>query len=495
LLLQKFDIPLDGRHAFLGGKWVVLTGCERIPSISPGDEKLLGYIAAGRAEDVDLAVSLIKPALAAWASLSVANRTSYLLEFAKRVEVYLPEIADFDVRDAGMTRNKAESDVRRSVKWISEYCGYALDLTGRTFPTNAQTLSYTTREPYGIVGQIVPFNHPTNFAIKAIAPAVLAGNAVLVKPPEHCSLSALAIAEIAKDVFPPGVVNIITGYGHEVGAAMVAHHDIPRINFTGSVSTGRKIYEGSAPSLKHITLELGGKNPLIVTSGVDSEFAATVALKNMNLSHAGQSCQSSTRVLVHSSIYKDVVERLAALMERVVVGSPADPTTEMGPLAFKDHYDRVMDYIRVGQEEGAVLRWGGKRPCGLDKGFYVLPTLFCDVKSHMRIAREEIFGPIVSVIEWQNEGDAVTIAEDTEMGLNCRIFAPTIEQGLQIGRRIQTGICYVNTRAALDAGVPSGGFKQSGFGKRNCAEEVLSYTRERTYVIGLDRNGGGFGTA
>lgn len=483
--MSKLEFPIDGQHAFVAGDWVRLDGCGRIPSISPIDERHLGYIAAARAEHVDQAVLAITPALASWRALSVGQRATYLSVYAKRLGEHMDELTELDVRDAGMTWGKSASDVRRSIKWIGDYCGYALDLTGRTFPSESGVLSYTTREPYGIVGQIVPFNHPQNFAVKAIAPAVIAGNAVLLKPPEQCSFSSLALAAIAKDVFPPGIVNVITGYGHEVGAAIVSHPNIPRIGFTGSVATGRRILAGGAAAIKHISLELGGKNPLILTEGIDVDFAASVALKGMNLTHAGQSCQSTSRVLVHASIYAEVVDRLTELMKNLVVGDPTDPNTNVGPLAFKEHYNRVMDYVRIGLEEGAELRWGGRRPAGLNNGYYMQPALFCNVRPDMRIAREEIFGPIVSLIEWETETDAIAIADDTEMGLNCRIFAPTVEQGLRIGSRIGTGMCFVNTRAGLEVGMPFGGFKQSGLGKQNCHEEVVSYTQERSFVVGI----------
>ncbi len=223
-----------------------------------------------------------------------------------------------------------------------------------------------------------------------------------------------------------------------------------------------------------------------MTRGVAPPKAAEYALKNMNLTHAGQSCQSSTRVLVHDSLYHETVEILAGLMAQVKVGDPSDPASKMGPLAYREHHERVMEYIRIGQREGARLAFGGTRPQGLDKGFYLLPTLLADVTQSMRVAQEEIFGPVVCLMKWSTEDEAVAIADGTGMGLNCRVFAPSVDEGLRIGRRIESGLCYVNTVAALDPGVPTGGFKHSGFGKRNCAEEVISYTRERTYAIGLE---------
>ena len=485
--MPELEIPLDGQHAFFGGKWVTLRGVERIPMISPSDESLIGHIAAAQAEHVDQAVAAITPALAEWRAMGVAARSKILLEYGRRIENHIDELTAMDVRDGGMTHGKAYADVKRSVKWISDYCGYALDLTGRTFPSAEGTLSYTTREPYGIVGQIVPFNHPQNFAVKGIAPTVIAGNAVILKPPEQASMSALGLAELARDVFPPGIVNVVTGYGHEVGSAIVAHPDIPRIGFVGSVPTGRRILEAGAARIKHITLELGGKNPLILTDGPDADFAAQVAVRGMNLSHAGQSCQSTSRALVHASIYDEVVERIADRMSKLRIGNPVDPETDMGPLAFKDHYDRVLRYIDIGvRDDGATLSWGGGRPDGLDRGYFVQPALFSEVTPDMRIAREEIFGPVLSVIRWESDEEAVAIADDTEMGLNCRIFSPSVERSLRIGNRLSTGMCYVNTRGALEVGQPFGGFRQSGIGKQNCHEEVVSYTRERSFVVGLD---------
>jgi acyl-CoA reductase-like NAD-dependent aldehyde dehydrogenase len=240
----------------------------------------------------------------------------------------------------------------------------------------------------------------------------------------------------------------------------------------------------AAEGIKTVTVELGGKNPLIVTADADPDLAVRVAMRGMNFGHAGQSCMSTSRMLLHADIYDVVTERVAERMDALVVGDPREETTDMGPIAFESHYRRVLDYIEIGKIEGATVRVGGYRPDEFEHGFYVRPTLFTDVEPTMRIATEEIFGPVVCAIRWSEVEDVVRIANDTEFGLNCRVIAGTTDAALAIGTRIDTGMCFVNTADRLPFGMPFGGSKQSGLGKENCVDEVMSYTRERSYVVG-----------
>jgi betaine-aldehyde dehydrogenase len=323
------------------------------------------------------------------------------------------------------------------------------------------------------------------FAVANSAAALLAGNAVVLKAPEQASLSALALAEVGREIFPPGVFNVITGYGHDVGAAIVRHPAIPRIGFTGSVPTGRRILEGAAAHIKHVTLELGGKNPLIIAEGSDPEFAATVAVRGMNFTHAGQSCQSTSRVLIFDELYEEVTSRMVEKMAALVIGDPQNRSTDVGPVAFKAHYDRILGYIETGVGEGATLAIGGRRPGHLPDGLYIEPTLFVDVTEDMRIAREEIFGPVVVAMRYQQVDEAIRIANDTEFGLTSRVLAGTLDAASAIGREIRAGTTLLNTSGARPQGMPFGGFKESGLGKQGSLEEVLSYTEEKSVVAAI----------
>lgn len=477
--------PRDGRHIFIGGEWIELEGVDQITSISPIDERVIGYVAAARPEDIDLAVSRIKPALKAWADLGAVGRLSYMRRFAEAIAAHADELSEIETLDGGLTVRTATGDIATAVNSLGFYGSYAHMLNGQTYAAPGDTAAYTVREPYGIVARIIPFNHPIMFAVQNTAPVLLAGNAVVLKPPEQASLSTLALAEIAREIFPPGIFNVVTGYGHEAGAAIVAHRDIPRIGFTGSVPTGRRILEGAAQHIKHVTLELGGKNPLIVTEGADPDFAASVAVQGMNFTHAGQSCQSTSRILVHESIYDEVVANLAERISSLVVGDPRDEATDTGPVAFRAHYERILNYIEIGKNEGAQLIVGGSRPASLASGLYIEPTLFAEVTEKMRIASEEIFGPVVVAMRYADDEEAIRIANDTEFGLTSRVIASSLDHASRIGRQIKAGTMLLNTAGTRPRGMPFGGYKESGLGKQACLEEVLSYTEEKSVVAAI----------
>lgn len=479
------DWPRDGRHLFVGGKWTEVKGAEPIPAISPIDEEIIGQVAAAQPEDIDDAVEAISPALADWDALGPNGRVPYLRTLAQEITANAEELAGLETLDGGLTAKTATDNVRTAANSLGFYASYANAITGQTYSTAKGTAAYTVREPYGIAARIFPFNHPLQFAVQNAAPVLLAGNAVIIKAPEQASLSCLALAEIARAVFPPGVFNLVTGYGHQAGAGIVAHPVIRRIGFTGSVPTGRRILADAAAHIKHVTLELGGKNPLVIAGSADRELAVTAAFRGMNFGHAGQSCQSTSRVLIHSSLYDDVVEGLADRMGKIVIGDPRDPATQTGPLAFKAHLDRVLGYIRLGQEEGARLVAGGRRPAAPGKGYYLQPTLFAEVTPEMRIATEEIFGPVVVAIRYTTQAEAVRIANDVEYGLTSRVIAGSLDEAAAIGRQIQAGTTLLNTTGARPRGMPFGGYKESGLGKQACLEEVLSYTQEKSVVAAV----------
>jgi betaine-aldehyde dehydrogenase len=352
-------------------------------------------------------------------------------------------------------------------------------------------VAMTTREPYGVVGRIVPFNHPFKFATGKSAAPLMAGNAVVVKPAEHTSLSALRLAALTEDILPPGVFNVVTGTGPACGAALVAHPGVPRVAFTGSVPTGRAVLRAAAEHIKHTTLELGGKNPMIVFPDADPARAARGAVAGMNLRRTmGQSCQSNSRVLVHADVKDAFLAELIDLVEALRVGDPRDEGTDLGPLAFREHHERVIAYVRAGLDDGATLLTGGGRPDGLSQGFYLEPTVFGDVRPGMRIAREEIFGPVMAVIEWRDEREMVEIANGVEYGLTANVWTDDLRNAHRTARLLQAGLVWINGDGRKPVGTPFGGFKHSGLGTEGSLEELLSYTRLKSVVINLTGEGG-----
>jgi acyl-CoA reductase-like NAD-dependent aldehyde dehydrogenase len=480
----RLDWPREGSEVLVAGEWVELRGRAAIASISPTSEEVVGHVPAATAEDVQTAVTRLRPLVEPWMSWPAVGRAALLRTFAEAIEEHADELIQLEIDDSGLTRRTANRDLGAAVSALMTFASHAIDVKGSSFPSEG-SLAFTERVPYGIVARIVPFNHPLLFAAQAIASTVAAGNVVVVKPPEQCSLSALALGELTRSVFPPGVVNVLTGYGHEVGTGLVAHPEIPRIGFTGSVPTGRRILEAAAAHIKHVSLELGGKNPLVVTDGADTDLAADVAVKGMNFTHAGQSCQSTSRLLLHEDVFDEVVAKVSSRMTSLRVGDPNDERTDVGPLAFAGHYERVTGFIAAGIEEGASVAVGGGRPSGAERGFFLEPTLFVDVDPGMRIAREEIFGPVACAMRWSDDDEAIRLANDTPFGLNSRVVAGTVDRGLAIARQITAGTSLVNTDRGRARGMPFGGFKESGLGSEGGLQEVLSYTQEKSYVVGL----------
>lgn len=477
----KLDWPDDGHHVFVGGAWTRLPHDNQLANVSPIDGDQIGWTPAADAADLNNAVEAIRPGLADWAAKSPAERGKYLDRLGAAILAHQDEIVRLETLDSGLITRSAQADVKEALSRLQFYRGMASEIKGSTLPSGANSFAFTVREPFGIVARITAFNHPFSFAVNAAAPVLIAGNAVLLKPSEHCSLSTLALAELAREIFPPGVFNVMTGLGSELGNALSVHPDIPRIGFTGSVPTGKAILQASGAHVKTVTLELGGKNPLIVDAESDVEFAASIAVRAMNFINAGQSCKSSSRVLIHASIYDEVVDRIGAKMAALTIGDPREPATEIGPLASRAHYERVASYLDIGRSEGARVVTGGAVAEVLPGGFYVQPTLFADVEQGMRVATEEIFGPILSAVRWSSDDELAKIMNATRYGLFARVVTPSPDRAMKLVRDLEAGTVLVNT--ASHGGLPFGGFRESGLGKQTCLEEVLSYTREKAVAI------------
>jgi acyl-CoA reductase-like NAD-dependent aldehyde dehydrogenase len=476
------------RLMLIGGELVESRSGNWITTVNPATEDIIGYVPAGNAEDVGLAAAAALAAFPAWQALGVDGRARKLRELARRLGERADEILAVEVADTGNTVKSLQGDVASAIWNLEYYAGLGYEIKGETIPATPGNLHFTLREPYGVVGRIVPFNHPILFAVARTAAALMAGNTVVVKPPETSPLSATIYAEICRDVLPPGVMNIVTGWGREAGDAIARHPDIRRIAFIGSPATGRMIQRSAAEvCVKNVTLELGGKNPMIVFPDADLEQAKAAAIKGMNFAWQGQSCGSTSRLFLHDSIYDeflaDVVARAAALQ----LGSPADAASDMGPINSRAHYDKVLSYLEVAKADGARLVAGGKRPQGaaFERGYWLEPTVFADVTPEMRIAQEEVFGPILSVMRWSEVEQLIACANSVEYGLTASIFTSDISAALSLAQKLETGYIWVNGVGTHYHGVPYGGYKNSGVGREESIDELLGYTQLKAVNIML----------
>jgi len=457
-----------------------------LDSINPATEEPIGRAPAGDARDMARAVDAAQRAQQGWADRGVLERGERLRAAAARLLERRDEILGIEVRDTGNTVAKMGRDVQMAADALHYFAGLGLELKGETIPATPHNLHFTLREPYGVVGRIVPFNHPILFAASRIAAPLMAGNTVVVKPPETSPLSATAFAEICREVFPPGVVNVVTGLGPVAGDALVRHPAVKRIAFIGSVETGRAIQRAAAEvGVKHVTLELGGKNPMIVFPDVDPERAAAAAVAGMNFAWQGQSCGSTSRLFLHEDIHDAVLERVVATVQALRLGDPLDPASEVGPLHSAAQRDKTERYVAVGQREGAKLLCGGGRPEGFRRGFWFEPTVFAAVDMQMRIAREEVFGPLLSVLRWSRLDAVVEAANATEYGLTASIWTEDLNRALGVARRVHAGYVWLNGQSAHFPGTPFGGVKASGTGREEALEELLSYTELKTVHVFL----------
>lgn len=474
----------------------MLIGGELVPSesgafdesINPATEEVIGRAPAGTARDVDRAVAAAEAAWPAWAERTPYERGEVMRAFGAALAERAGEILRVEVADTGNTITPMRGDVRMAVESLHYYGGLAHELKGETIPATSQNLHLTVREPYGVVARIAPFNHPLMFAVARTAAALAAGNAVVVKPPETSPLSALILAEVAREALPPGVFNIVTGPGRTVGDAIVRHPGIRRIAFIGSPDTGRAIQRAAAEeAAKHVTLELGGKNPMIVFPDADPDTVAAAAVRGMNFTWQGQSCVSTSRLLLHEDIHDAVLEKVVARVAALRVGDPMADDTEMGPVNSGVQLRKVLAFIDGAPADGARLMTGGRRPQGplFERGFWVEPTVYADMKPGMTLWQQEVFGPILSVGRWHDFEDAVAKANSTEYGLTAAIWTNDIGNALRMAKRVRSGHLWINGCSNHFLGVPFGGMKNSGVGREEGIEEMLAYTETKTINIML----------
>lgn len=472
---------VDARSMLVGGAWEQAASGDVLETENPATEQVIATVPAGDAVDVDRAVEAAAAAAPEWAAIPWTKRAEILRELATRIRERVDELALIDVDDAGLPFKGMYADVASSAAELDYFAGIGGETKGTTIPTEAGAVAYTVREPYGVVGRIIPYNHPFKFAVGKVAAPLVAGNSVLLKPPEQAPLSALELGRMVEDLLPPGVLNIVTGRGKDVGAAIAAHPGIPRVAFTGSVAAGRAVMRAGAEHIKHVTLELGGKNPMVICPDAELAKAAKSAVLGMNLPRTmGQSCQSNSRLLVHREIADEFTELLLREVEALEVGDPRDPDTDIGPLAFRDHFDRVHSHIAAAKEDGARLLTGGGRPEGFPTGYYVEPTIFDDVTPQMRLAQQEVFGPVIALMHWSTEEEMLQLANGVEYGLTAKIWTRDMARAQRFTGGVQAGAVWVNDRGTKPTGLPFGGYKLSGLGKESSTEELLSYTQEKS---------------
>lgn len=468
----------------IGGELTNAADGTTMPSINPATEEVIAELPAAAEADIEQAYQAAAAAQPAWRDARWQERARVVRAMADIVREHAAELGVLDARDGGNPAEAMRLDAIAAGHSADYFAGAVSELKGETFESGADGQAYTVREPFGVIGRIIPFNHPIRFAVSKIAAPLVAGNAVILKPAEQTSLSALRFGELVRDIVPAGVLNVVSGRGAEAGKAIVDHPGIPRVAFTGGVATGKEVLRAAADGMKNVSLELGGKNPLLVFDDVDVDAVVAASIKGMNFSRCqGQSCQSTSRVFVHRRIADEFIAKLCSGVEALTVGDPLEPTTDMGPLAFERHYQTVNDYIESGLAEGARLMTGGGRPDGKNKGYFVSPTVFAEVSPDMRIAREEIFGPVMSIFVWDSLDETLEVVNGTSYALTANIWTNDFRKAMRAARAVDAGYLWINGNSRRQLGAPFGGFKNSGIGKEAGIEEIRSYTRGRTVEL------------
>jgi betaine-aldehyde dehydrogenase len=475
----------EHRDLYYGGAWQRAHG-GYAETMNPATGERIGTCATADAADVDAAAHAAHRAFPAWRDARPFDRAAVLREIAARLRLHADELAWIDAANGGNPVAEMTSDVHAAAAQLDYFAGLAAEVKGETIPMGAGAVDLTVREPFGVCARIVAYNHPLMFTAAKMAAPLAAGNTVIMKPPEQAPLSAYRMMEIIGDAAPAGVVNVVTG-GSACGEALVAHPLIPRLALIGSVPTGRAIARGAAERLKHVTLELGGKNACIIHPDADVDKAIAGAVAGMNFTWCGQSCGSTSRVFVHASIHDRVVAGILAAVQRFTPGIPTERGTTMGAVVSRAQLEKIERYVALGVEEGATLACGGERPRDprLLHGFFMPPTVFTGVTQAMRIAREEIFGPVLCVLAWTDEAQLLDDVNAVDYGLSCSIWTRDLATAHRTAARVDAGYVWVNTTGRHFLGAPFGGYKQSGHGREESLDELLSYTQVKNIHIAL----------
>ena len=479
-------LTADPRMLF-GSGWGPAASGETLPVVDPATEATIAVLASGGAQDVDRAVHHARDAFDAgvWRRMPPAQQSRILYRLAEAIEEEVDLLAHLETVDSGKPLTLSRQEVIQAAEFVRYYAGWPTKIYGTVNPVPSDLLSYSRREPIGVVAGIAPWNCPLINAVYKVAPAIACGNSVILKPAEQTSLTSLRLGQLCLDVgVPPGVVQVVTGYGETVGDALVTHPGVDKIAFTGSTETGRAIARRGADTLKKISLELGGKSPGIIFADADLEAAVNHLFSPFGVWYnSGQICVQASRLLVQREVHDAFVEAVMARSATLRLGSPFEPTTELGPLVSADQLERVLGYLDLAADEGAEVLMGGRRPDR--QGYFVEPTVLACMRPEMRVANEEIFGPVVGVIPFDTDDEAVDIANGTEFGLAASVWTSDISRGHIMADRLRSGVVWINTFADTDSSVAFGGTKQSGYG-RECGEESIhTYTQTKSVYCRL----------
>ncbi|KAI8719979.1 Aldehyde dehydrogenase [Fusarium sp. LHS14.1] len=474
---------------FINNEFIESQSRETFPTIDPATEKEIARVHAAGVDDVEHAVQAARQAFeGVWSDVAGQDRSRLLYRLADLVEENAQVLAAIESWDNGKPYTTALlEDIPEVVDVFRYYAGWADKSYGQVIQTRGTQLNYTVPEPVGVCGQIIPWNYPIVMASWKLAPALAAGNTIILKVSEQTPLSALFLATlVAPAGFPPGVINIINGYGAVAGSALASHSDVDKIAFTGSTQTGKEIMKLASSNLKSVTLETGGKSPLIIFSDADLHAAVAAAYPGI-MANAGQNCTANSRLLVQEEVYDRFLKLFKAkAVSDAKIGDPFAEETFQGPQVTQAQFDRILSYVQSGKDEGAKLAHGGKAYKNLNgKGFYLEPTIFTHVAPQMRIYREEIFGPFVVILPFKSETEAVKMANDTEFGLAAAVFTRDISRAHRITRKIKAGTVWINNSQTVDPRIPFGGFKQSGIGQEQGEAGIKAYTNYKTVVVDL----------
>jgi aldehyde dehydrogenase (NAD+) len=471
---------------FVNGKHVAPSGGRYSLDIDPATEEVIGMVAEGGKADVDLAVSAARAALKPWGSMRAAERGRILQRAASLLEEHQEELIKLESRDAGKPlASVRRQDMAAVIDTVRYYAGWCDKITGQVVPARPDALTYTVREPVGVVAAIIPWNFPLMIGMWKIAPALACGCTVVVKPAELTPLSVLRVAELFLEAgLPAGALNVVCGKGSVVGEALVQHSDVDKVTFTGSPRVGRGILRGAASNFKRVTLELGGKSANIIFADANLERAVHAASSGIFF-NAGQVCSAGSRVLVQRSVYDEVVDRLTERARVIRVGDPRASETTMGPVISEGQMKTILNYIEVGKAEGASAVTGGER-LG-HKGYFIAPTVFANVEHEMRISQEEIFGPVLCVIPFDDDHDAVRIANGTAYSLAAGVWSADIGRVHRMAAALKAGTVWINTYGYTDVRLPWGGSGESGFGREHGEAALANFTEPKAVWLALDR--------